>query len=86
MADSVENGLILMAAGIGTVFVVLATLVWLVGLVSRVSRWLEPTPVATAMAPASGAAAPRDDELIGVIGAAVKAHRDGRRPGPPRSP
>ena len=84
MADSLETGLILMAAGMGTVYVLLAMLVSIVGLVSRLSRWLEPALAApTPMATPTAAAA--DAELIGVIGAAVKAHRDGRRPGPPRS-
>jgi sodium pump decarboxylase gamma subunit len=79
MAESLETGLILMVAGMGTVFVLLAVLVWLVGIVSRLSRWLEPAP-----APAPAVAAPppaagmplADRELVGVIGAAVKAHRD----------
>ena len=75
MAESLETGLILMAAGMGTVFLLLAMLVWLVGLVSKLSRRLEPAaPPPVAREPA--AATPADGELLGVIGAAVKAHRD----------
>jgi len=75
MAESLETGLILMAAGMGTVFLLLAMLVWLVGLVSKLSRRLEPAAALLAAAEPP-AAATADGELLGVIGAAVKAHRD----------
>jgi sodium pump decarboxylase gamma subunit len=79
MAESLETGLILMAAGIGTVFALLAALVWIVGLVSRFCHWLDPRDSAPAVASPVGAA-PKPpaaaDELVTVIGAAVKAHRD----------
>jgi oxaloacetate decarboxylase gamma subunit len=77
MTESLETGLILMATGMGTVFVLLALLVWLVGVVSRFCRWLEPAPPALVTAPRP---VPReaDDELASVIGAAVKAYRNRR--------
>ena len=79
MAELLETGLVLMATGMGTVLVLLALLVWLVGAVSKLSRWLAPAPIG-AVAPPAPTAAPLDEqELASVIGAAVKAHRD-RRP------
>jgi sodium pump decarboxylase gamma subunit len=79
MADSLETGLILMATGMSTVFVLLALLVWLVGVVSSFCRWLEPKPAAVLAAPPSAAAQPLGDaELAGVIGAAIAAHRHRR--------
>lgn len=81
MANSLETGLVLMVAGMGTVFALLAMLVWLVHGVSKLSHWLAP-PAAAAAAPVPtsppqpGIAA--DGELASVIGAAVKAHRDRR--------
>ena len=80
MAESLETGLILMAAGMGTVYVLLALLVWIVGLVSKLSRWLEPAVAAPAVALKAGAVPAADGELLGVIGAAVKAHRDRHTP------
>ena len=81
MAESLETGLVLMLAGMGTVFVLLAMLVWLVQGVSKLSRWLEPPAAAmpAAHAPTTTTAAV-DRELLSVIGAAIKAHRDRRTP------
>jgi sodium pump decarboxylase gamma subunit len=79
MTESLETGLILMIAGMGTVLALLAALVSIVGLVSRLCRRLEPVPAPVAAA-SPGGAAPKPsaaaDELATVIGAAVKAHRD----------
>ena len=75
MAESLELGLVLMATGMGTVFVLLALLVGLVGAVSRFCRWLEPAPPALVAAPRPAPREP-DDELASVIGAAVKAYRN----------
>lgn len=74
MAEQLEFGVILMVAGMGTVFVLLTVLVWLVHAVSKLSRWLEP-PTAPSPAAAASSAQP-DGELLSVIGAAVKTHRD----------
>lgn len=79
MAESLETGFVLMLAGMGTVFVLLATLVWIVQGVSKLSRWLEP-PAALPAAPAATTTSAVDRELLSVIGAAVKAHRDRRTP------
>ena len=79
MAESIETGLILMVAGMGTVYTLLTALVWIVGLVSRLSRWLDPQPATRPPSPPADVVprtAPAADELASVIGAAVKAHRD----------
>ena len=75
MAELLETGLVLMFAGIGTVYLLLAALVLMVHGVSRLSRWLAPaTPVAAVPPPA--AMAPQDEtELITVIGTAVAAYK-----------
>jgi sodium pump decarboxylase gamma subunit len=79
MPESIETGLVLMVAGMGTVYLLLGALVWVVGLVSRLARWLDPKPALTATSPAADvtpSSTPTADELASVIGAAVKAHRD----------
>jgi oxaloacetate decarboxylase (Na+ extruding) subunit gamma len=78
MAESLETGLILMAAGMGTVFLLLAMLVWLVGLVSKLSRRLDPPVASPAAAPEPTHTA--NGELLSVIGAAIKTHRDRHTP------
>jgi sodium pump decarboxylase gamma subunit len=78
MAESIETGLILMAAGMGTVFLLLAMLVWLVGVVSKLSHRIEPPVAVPATAP--GATPTVDGELLSVIGAAIKTHRDRHTP------
>jgi Na+-transporting methylmalonyl-CoA/oxaloacetate decarboxylase gamma subunit len=67
-----------MATGMGTVVSLLALLVWVVSVVSKVCRWLEPMPVAP-VGPPPLASSAADREVLSVIGAAMKAHRD-RRP------
>ena len=77
MTEDLEQGLILMAAGMGTVYVLLALLVWLVGLVSKVSRRLEHAGSVTNVPPPSAPpTSANDGELVGVISAAVKVHRE----------
>ena len=78
MAESLETGLVLMLAGMGTVFVLLAMLVWIVHGVSKLSRWLELPAAALPAAHAATATTAVDRELLSVIGAAIKAHRDRR--------
>jgi oxaloacetate decarboxylase gamma subunit len=80
MAESLETGLVLMLAGMGTVYVLLAVLVWLVQGVSKLSRWLDPPAAAVLAAPAPMTTTAVDRELLSVIGAAIKAHRDRRTP------
>jgi oxaloacetate decarboxylase gamma subunit len=84
MSEDLEQGLTLMAAGMGTVFVLLGVLVWLVVLVSKLSRLLEPTIPAVDVSPRRAAPASSGDaELVGVISAAVKAHRERQSHRPP---
>jgi sodium pump decarboxylase gamma subunit len=75
--ESLETGFILMATGMGTVFVLLATLVLVVRGVSKLSHWL--TPAAAASQPRlqlpTAEQAATDTELATVIGAAVAAYR-----------
>jgi sodium pump decarboxylase gamma subunit len=78
MAESLETGLILMLTGMGTVLVLLALLVWLVKGVSQFSRWLDPAAAAPHAAPLPAPKPAADGELVSVIGAAIKAHRDRR--------
>ena len=81
MAESLETGFILMLAGMGTVYVLLTLLVWLVQAVSKLSRWLEPPVAAPVAAPAPLPSGPAvDSELLRIISAAVQAHRERHRP------
>jgi sodium pump decarboxylase gamma subunit len=79
MAESLNTGLMLMVAGMGTVYLLLAVLVLAVHGVSRFSRRFEraaPVPPAPSQPTGTPAA---DAELVTVIGAAVAAHRrDGK--------
>ena len=78
MAESLETGLILMATGMGTVFMLLAMLVFVIQGVSKVSRRFDRSPPAAPLpAPATPAV---DTELVTVIGAAIAAfQRDANR-------
>ena len=79
MAESLETGLILMAAGMGTVYLLLAALVFVIQGVSKLSRRLDRAVPVTAPPQAAKPAA--DTELVTVIGAAVAAYRrDENRP------
>ena len=55
-------------------------LVWIVHGVSKLSRWLEPPAAAMPAAHAPTTTTAVDRELLSVIGAAIKAHRDRRTP------
>jgi oxaloacetate decarboxylase gamma subunit len=77
MKDLLETGVELMAAGMGTVFVLLTVLVFIVQGVSKVSGWFVPpgpgvVPVPQVPPPTKPAA---DTELVTAIGAAVSAYR-----------
>ena len=75
--ESLQTGFVLMATGMGTVFVLLATLVVVVHGVSKLSRWLGPGATATTLPQQlSPTAEPTaDTELVTVIGAAVAAFK-----------
>jgi oxaloacetate decarboxylase (Na+ extruding) subunit gamma len=77
MTEELETGLVLMMVGMGTVFVLLATLVLVVRAVSAVSRRFGGLPTATPAAASGGLPAPPapDAEIATVIGAAVSAYR-----------
>lgn len=78
MAELLESGLLLMAVGMGTVFVLLGVLVWVVHLMSRLSLWLGGPAAEAAGAPALRTAAPQSSaspEIVGAIGAALAMHR-----------
>jgi sodium pump decarboxylase gamma subunit len=76
MSELLKTGFVLMATGMGTVFVLLATLVLVVHAVSRAARWLggasAPVSAGQLEAPVATAA---DSEIAIVIGAAVSAYR-----------
>ncbi len=74
MTELLEEGVVLMAIGMGTVFLLLTLLVFVVRAMSRISR---------ALAPATGLAAPdtpsprsdTDEEIVSVVSAAIRMHR-----------
>jgi len=75
MAELLETGLVLMAAGMGTVFVLLAALVFVVQGVSRLSRWLAPPVPIAAASPPPATTLTDEAELLTVIGAAVASYK-----------
>jgi oxaloacetate decarboxylase gamma subunit len=82
MTDLLETGVVLMATGMGTVFLLLTALVFIIQGISKLSLWLAPAmPAAPAQqAPPSGKPA-ADTELVTVIGAAVAAYRRDNKTG-----
>jgi sodium pump decarboxylase gamma subunit len=81
MKELLEAGLNLTAIGMGVVFVLLTLLVGIIRGMSALSRTLEaafPVASASASAPVPAAAASGStgqQELVGVISAAIAAHR-----------
>lgn len=73
-----SQGLELMLAGMGTVFVFLTLLVGATTLMSALARRLAPPALepASPLPPPAGQPAP---EVVAAIGAAVAAHRSARR-------
>lgn len=65
-----NQGLTLMLAGMGTVFVFLSLLVGAMTVMSRIARRFEPA----AAVPGAGADGPSDEE-VAAIGAAISMHR-----------
>lgn len=80
--ELLQEGLGLMALGMGFVFVFLAVLVFLLTLMSGIIRRFQPAPAPVAP---SGGAKPasrwkgQDDETLAVISAAVHRYRSKRR-------
>ncbi|MCL5426310.1 OadG family protein [Halomonas sp. NPDC076908] len=84
MQDSelLQDGLALMALGMGFVFVFLTVLVISVTLMSKLIGRFQPAPVASGQTkPAATSATPsaKNDEVIAVISAAVHRYRKARR-------
>ena len=78
-ADLISQGLELALIGMSTVFVFLILLIGATTLMSTLLQRLapEPPPNAAGIAPASEPRA--DDELVAVIGAAIRRHRLSKR-------
>ncbi len=77
MSQLLQAGLSVTAIGLGVVFVLLTSLVFIIKGMSALSRWLEgpatvPSGSSRAGTPASSTT---DRELVGVISAAIAAHR-----------
>lgn len=85
MSQLIESGLTVTLIGMGTVFLLLTLLVWIVQLMSRISRQLgadsADAPAAVPAVPAVPEGGGEDQELVGVVGAAVRMYRNrhGRR-------
>jgi sodium pump decarboxylase gamma subunit len=86
MSQLIQSGLTVTLIGMGTVFVLLTLLVWIVQLMSRISRRLgapdgAELPAAAPAMPAPPNGDDEDQELIGVVGAAIRMYRSrhGRR-------
>ncbi|WP_200821206.1 OadG family protein [Oceanicoccus sp. KOV_DT_Chl] len=70
-----QQGVELMLFGMGTVFVFLALLVVLTGVMSTVlQRFVKPEPV-VAQRPSAQAGKQNNDQLVAVISAAIHQHR-----------
>jgi len=79
MAELLEAGLIITLVGMTVVFVMLTVLIFVIGTMSRLSRIIDvvvaAAPPASTARPATALRRADDDELAGVIGAAIAAHR-----------
>ncbi|WP_141439954.1 OadG family protein [Vreelandella titanicae] len=80
--ELLQEGLALMALGMGVVFVFLTVLVISVTLMSKLVGGFQPAPVAVntgnKSSPSSGSSA-QNDEVMAVISAAVHRYRSSRR-------
>ncbi|MYL23327.1 OadG family protein [Vreelandella massiliensis] len=74
-AELLNEGLALMALGMGFVFVFLTVLVISVTLMSSVVRRFQPAPAPLAPVKQAPSAALQDDETLAVISAAVHRYR-----------
>jgi len=70
MTALLEDGLTITAIGMGVVFVLLTLMVFVIRAMSRLSELLGNSTV-----PMPAAGAVDDAELVGVISAAIRAHR-----------
>ncbi len=68
--ELLNEGLMLMLAGMGTVFVFLTALVFAMSAMSRLAMRIQPAAV-----PGDAAAAPGDEE-VAAIAAAIRKHRN----------
>lgn len=78
-ADLISQGLELALIGMGTVFGFLILLIGATTLMSTLVQRLAPEAPPNAAGTAPASAAPADDELVAVIGAAIRRHRLGKR-------
>ena len=81
--ELLQDGLALMALGMGVVFVFLTILVISVTLMSKLIDRFQPAPVAAPAGRKSGktpASQGQNDEVVAVISAAVHRYRSSRRP------
>ncbi|CAO1659945.1 MULTISPECIES: OadG family protein [unclassified Halomonas] len=80
--ELLQDGLALMALGMGVVFVFLTILVISVTLMSKLIGRFQPAPTAAEVSkksPSSSAPASQNDEMLAVISAAVHRYRSTRR-------
>jgi oxaloacetate decarboxylase (Na+ extruding) subunit gamma len=80
--ELLQDGLALMALGMGVVFVFLTILVISVTLMSKLIDRFQPVPIAadtSKKSPQSTAPASQNDEMLAVISAAVHRYRSKRR-------
>ena len=81
MDATIQAGLNLTAIGMGVVFVLLTLLVFIIRGMSGLSRMIEtafPPAPAPYAAPRAAAPSPSQQEVVGVISAAIAAHRKRR--------
>ena len=73
-----SQGLELMLAGMGTVFLFLTLLVGAMNVLARVAQRFSPDPVTAPVAPARPAGGPSEEE-VAAISAAIAVHRRTRQ-------
>jgi sodium pump decarboxylase gamma subunit len=74
MTELIEAGLTVTVVGMSVVFVLLTLLVWIIGAMSRLSRWIEGS-LPAAQRPAAATAAEDEELIVGVVSAAIAAFR-----------
>ena len=78
MSPLLQDGFELTLIGMGVVFVLLTLLVGIIRGMSALSQWIEqtmPAPAAAAAPAPRRVGHPAEHELVGVISAAIAAHR-----------